>query len=60
MLTRRFLITTTALMAAAPAMAPGTVGKGVKGAVKVLELFGGDAHRLGLAPGQILEVGEWL
>ena len=43
-----------------PAMAPGSVGKGVKGAVKVLELFGGDAQRLGLAPGQILEIGERL
>ncbi|HWS42689.1 MAG TPA: DUF192 domain-containing protein [Pseudoflavonifractor sp.] len=40
-----------------PSMAPGTVGKAVKGASRVLELYPGDAHRLGLSPGQILAVG---
>lgn len=48
------------ILALTHAMTPGSVGRGVKGAVKVLELYSGDAHRLGLAPGQILEIGERL
>lgn len=46
------------ILALTPAMAPGSVGRSVKGAVRVLELYSGDAHRHSLAPGQILEIGE--
>ncbi len=45
------------ILALTRSMAPGTVGKAVKGAARVLELYPGDARRLGLAPGQILAVG---
>lgn len=48
------------ILALTAAMAPGTVGKTVKGATRVLELYPGDAQRLGLAPGQILAIGGTL
>ncbi|SBV97661.1 conserved exported hypothetical protein [uncultured Eubacteriales bacterium] len=48
------------ILALTASMAPGTVGKAVKGAARVLELYPGDAQRLGLAPGQILAIGGTL